>query len=883
MALVVNSNIPSISAQRHLMESRSEMETAMERLSSGKRINNAADDASGLAISTRMDTQVRGLNAAIKNANDGISLVQTAEGAMQEVTDMLQRMRELALQAVHGSNNASDREALDAEVQQLKTEIDRIAETTSFNNQMILDGSFNKLFQIGAELGNTVRIGVNGIDSASLGLEAGTSNESNIADTLVSARLSSTFSWDPDANTAIGGWSQNTVTGITFAAGDIAINGQSLGAFDGTSEDIYDLVSNINDSVDNVVASAFNTVVAKTVGTGVVAQNKVAIQVGEIGSYGDAHYQAERTVLLGASNSMQEMVDNINAEFSGNELVASLNGDGKLVLSNDTGAYIRIADDSGTDGSYDGATGFLVETSIAMSAGTAGITNLWSTAQQGFLRLESTDGSAIEIDEGNLGLTSPGAISDIQNIGLNKTSEDPTGNTYTVTGTRLSSVQTAAAMGKSPTTDQADLSINGVEIYDEDLAAASTSIQGKLDLINSFSDETNVVASAYYERAFDASNFSIIKGESFDINGTTITMTALAATTTAGLVAQVNSQTSKHGLTASVNGSNVILKGDGVQTVTIGQNDYSLSSSTVQGATKRSADTANGGIDVVAFVTADLAAGRVLTLKIDTATDPDGVDTAISALGIAASGSLTLSYTVGATDTVGDVHQAFFDKLNVVHDNAVGGAFSANHFFSMSASNAALYFQQTVLGGFEASYTLGVTQVASASKMFYNGSASEYTDYAALRLQSLDLAPISIEFNETGAALGMIEANVGDTTFDVNEATVQATNSSSASVAGMSVATSAAAESALTVLDNALQEISSERGKLGAIENRLSHTVSNLANVVENTSAAKSRVEDADFALEAANLARAQILQQAGTAMLAQANAAPQNVLSLLG
>ena len=114
MALVVNSNIPSISAQRHLMESRSEMETAMERLSSGKRINNAADDASGLAISTRMDTQVRGLNAAIKNANDGISLVQTAEGAMQEVTDMLQRMRELALQAVHGSNNASDREALDA-------------------------------------------------------------------------------------------------------------------------------------------------------------------------------------------------------------------------------------------------------------------------------------------------------------------------------------------------------------------------------------------------------------------------------------------------------------------------------------------------------------------------------------------------------------------------------------------------------------------------------------------------------------------------------------------------------------------------------------------------------------------------------------------------
>ena len=139
MALVVNTNIPSISAQRYLMESRNEMETAMERLSSGKRINSAADDAAGLAISTRMDSQIRGINMAIKNANDGISMVQTAEGALQEVTDMLQRMRELALQSVQGSNNDSDREALDAEVQQLKAEIDRISESTSFNAQNILD------------------------------------------------------------------------------------------------------------------------------------------------------------------------------------------------------------------------------------------------------------------------------------------------------------------------------------------------------------------------------------------------------------------------------------------------------------------------------------------------------------------------------------------------------------------------------------------------------------------------------------------------------------------------------------------------------------------------------------------------------------------------
>ena len=149
MALVVNTNVPSIASQRFLMESRREMETAMERLSSGKRINTAGDDAAGLAISQRMESQIRGLNMAIRNANDAISLTATAEGAMGEVSDMLQRMRELSLQAVNGVNNDADRASLDAEVQALKSEIDRVAGSTTFNNQTILDGSYARTFQIG--------------------------------------------------------------------------------------------------------------------------------------------------------------------------------------------------------------------------------------------------------------------------------------------------------------------------------------------------------------------------------------------------------------------------------------------------------------------------------------------------------------------------------------------------------------------------------------------------------------------------------------------------------------------------------------------------------------------------------------------------------------
>jgi flagellin len=124
MALVVNTNIASLTAQNHLSASRKEMETAMERLSSGSRINSAADDAAGLAISTRMDAQIRGMTKAVQNANDGISLTQTAQGAQKEITEMLQRMRELAVQSSNSTNNATDRAALDAEVQQLVTEID---------------------------------------------------------------------------------------------------------------------------------------------------------------------------------------------------------------------------------------------------------------------------------------------------------------------------------------------------------------------------------------------------------------------------------------------------------------------------------------------------------------------------------------------------------------------------------------------------------------------------------------------------------------------------------------------------------------------------------------------------------------------------------------
>ncbi|MEQ1439341.1 flagellin [Fontimonas sp. SYSU GA230001] len=168
---VINTNVMSLNAQRNLSMSNSSLATSIQRLSSGLRINSAKDDAAGLAISSRFTTQIRGLEQAARNANDGISLAQTAEGALNEVSNNLQRIRELAVQSRNATNSATDRAALDAEAQQLKDEIDRVAAQTSFNGVNLLDGSFtNQVFQVGANAGQTITIsGIVNATSANLG------------------------------------------------------------------------------------------------------------------------------------------------------------------------------------------------------------------------------------------------------------------------------------------------------------------------------------------------------------------------------------------------------------------------------------------------------------------------------------------------------------------------------------------------------------------------------------------------------------------------------------------------------------------------------------------------------------------------------------------
>ena len=170
MSLVVNTNIGSLNAQRSLANSSNELATAMERLSSGKKINSAADDAAGFAIAERMTAQVRGLNMATKNANDGLAMLATIENATNDVTDMLQRIRELAVQAANDTNSSTDRQYLQEEVNSLLKEINRVSEQTVYNNQAVLDGSRAGVIQTGTEAGQTTSFSIDAIDTDTLGL-----------------------------------------------------------------------------------------------------------------------------------------------------------------------------------------------------------------------------------------------------------------------------------------------------------------------------------------------------------------------------------------------------------------------------------------------------------------------------------------------------------------------------------------------------------------------------------------------------------------------------------------------------------------------------------------------------------------------------------------
>ncbi|MBY6186890.1 flagellin [Marinobacter hydrocarbonoclasticus] len=273
MAITVNTNVTSMTAQRNLNSASSNMQTSMERLSSGLRINSAKDDAAGLQISNRLTSQVRGLDVAMRNANDGISIAQTAEGAMQESTNILQRMRDLSLQSANGSNSTEDRTAMQKEITALQTELTRIADTTSFGGQSLLDGTYGtQSFQVGSNANETISISLGDVASNKIGNNTitGAGTENGPVDTTA---LTSTVAAD-----------------ATFA-----VNGKTVGV--GAADSMTTIVNNINSAGAGVTAEASLTATISGLAAG---DDGILSVVGEGGvkdSYDLANYNGDAEAL----------------------------------------------------------------------------------------------------------------------------------------------------------------------------------------------------------------------------------------------------------------------------------------------------------------------------------------------------------------------------------------------------------------------------------------------------------------------------------------------------------------------------------------------------------------------------------------------------------
>ncbi len=313
MPQVINSNILSLTTQRNLNRTQSDLATSIQRLSSGLRVNSAKDDAAGLAISDRFNTQIRGLNQAVRNANDGVSFAQVAEGSLSTINDALQRMRELAVQSINDTNSPQDRQSINNEVQQLIGEVNRISSTTQFNGQKILDGTLSSMtFQIGANQNQT--LSVTGVDARGQMLGARVVEAGSISRTSLDAMI---------------------------GADDVVINGAAvdLSGLTAGSSSVADVVEAVND--------VFQT-------SGVTAAVAPSASSGDLTYTSNASNQTISLngvdIEIGANASVDDVISTINSATDATGVTAS-NNSGAVVLASD-GRDIEVVD-GGSNGGAD--------------------------------------------------------------------------------------------------------------------------------------------------------------------------------------------------------------------------------------------------------------------------------------------------------------------------------------------------------------------------------------------------------------------------------------------------------------------------------------------------------------------------------------------------
>ncbi|TQV84849.1 flagellin [Aliikangiella coralliicola] len=490
MGNVIQTNVSSIGAQRSLGRTNDALSTTFQRLSTGLRINSAKDDAAGLQISNSLTSQINGLGVAVRNANDGISLAQVAEGALQESTNILQRLRDLSIQSANGSNSGTERAALQQEVAQLQSELNRIADTTRFGGTNLLDGSFStKSFQVGAQANETISVTISGARATNLGDNRIDVGGSGIGEVAAAAAA-------PAAN--------------TVAAQVLTLNG-SLGSATATV------------GVNSSAATVAGLVNAETGATGISADARTNVRLSGLDTAGTVSFDIAGTGGVASSISvnvtsvgdLSGLAEAINATSASTGIIATANG-ATLDLVNEAGDDITI--DAFDVGTADDGTGTITVTSLNYdgTATTASTTNLVDAASgatdatriSGQLRFSSGSAYTVATDTGTTLLSAASVASGL---------------------TAVSSVNISTASGAQAAISTIDAAITAVDSQRAQLGAVQNRLSSTISNLGSIIENVSAARSRIRDTDFAAETANLAKNQVLQQAGLSILAQANAS------------------------------------------------------------------------------------------------------------------------------------------------------------------------------------------------------------------------------------------------------------------------------------------------------------------------------------------------------------------
>ena len=809
---VINTNITSMIGQQNLSKSQNALQTSMERLSSGLRINSAKDDAAGQAIANRMSAQITGLSTAQRNANDGISVAQTAEGALNQVNDNLQRIRELAVQAENGTNSTDDLDSIQNEINQRLSEIDRISDETSFNGTKVLQSDQGMKIQVGANDGEAITIDLKEINVKSLGMEGfNVTGAGEVANTAATKD-----------DLVLGGFESQGVTDGVERFTNILDNEAATGA------DVLSQVANGDTVTFTGTSNGLNTAASSDY-TFDAASNSYSFDATGVAS---ADAITSLTPATGEKTSATVTID-------GSEQEVLIDSDGNLTALNNDGEEVAVYLDTTGNLTKNGSDSLNQATLDGLSASMAGTAAPTVALSQTSTAGTVGDVSSTDITFGAMAAGESYTVSGLTFTASGNMTADDVASAFAgeIASAGSYSGSTGAFSGEFDTADTGDVGFTWN-------AASASAASGVLTL--SSNENGNTALSATLEDGTAGT------GGTIEVGDTTYTAAGTGAFNVTG------ASISADALATEVAGSGYSVNLDG--------NQYNI-------------DATDGS------VTQTLQALSV-TENFGTAGNPASIDVEFGNLRAGESYTLDdVTFTASEDVTADQVASAFASALGGNFDSELGAftdtggaaADSTTDFTTMN--NGTTGYTTSTNGG-----TLTVTTVADN-----DGTGAAGTGFAGT-------GTIASASGQTGISedvyVNANEALVADESSTIERFVQENGTVTDGSARQVFVdqadeltfdAVTEAERSSLSELDDALSTVDSLRSDLGAIQNRMESAIENLSTTETNLSAARSRIEDADYAVEVANMTRAQILQQAGTSVLAQANQIPQNVLSLLG